>query len=96
LLNPNGAKMAHNFIEAEGSANLNGAEGAVQFCRSPDWNGGTGTGAPGYLFEVGDVYLPGGGWALETDPSGSRLRLGVGAHPPSSRLQWTGRRPWTN
>ena len=43
----NAAKLAYNYLEADGSANLNGAHGAVRFWFSPDWNGGTGTGAPG-------------------------------------------------
>jgi len=80
LLNTNAAKMAYNYLEADGSANLNGAQGAVRFWFSPDWNGGTGTGAPGYLFELGDVWSPGGGWALVTDPSGSGLSLVSGSN----------------
>jgi len=62
------------------SFNLNGAHGAVRFWFSPDWNGGTGTGAPGYLFELGDVGSPGGGWALVTDSSGSGLSLVSGCN----------------
>ena len=76
----NAAKLAYNYMEADGSANLNGAQGAVRFWFNPDWNGGTGTGAPGYLFELGDVYSPGGGWALETDSSGSGLSFVSGSN----------------
>ncbi len=76
----NAAKLAYHYIEPDGSANLNGGNGAVQFWFSPEWNGGTGTGAPGYLFELGDVYSPGGGWALQTDPSGSVLSFVAGAN----------------
>ena len=60
--------------------NLNGLHGAIRFWFSPDWNGGTGPGAPGYLFEVGDVYSPGGGWALETDPNGTGLSFVSGSN----------------
>jgi hypothetical protein len=77
---PNAAKLAYNYIEADGTANLNGSEGAVQFWFNPDWNGGTGTGAPGYWFELGDVYSPGGGWALETDPAGTGLSFVSGSN----------------
>ena len=80
LLNTNAAKMAYNYIEPDGSANLNGAEGAVRFWFNPDWNGGTGTGAAGYWFELGDVYSPGGGWALVTDPSGSGVSFVSGSN----------------
>ena len=59
---------------------VNGAHGAVRFWFSPDWSGGTGTGAPGYLFEFGDVYSPGGGWALETDPNGTGLSFVSGCN----------------
>ena len=39
-----------------------------------------GTGAPGYLFELGDVWSPGGGWALVADPSGSGLSFVSGSN----------------
>jgi hypothetical protein len=77
---PNAAKLAYNYIESDGSANLNGSQGAVQFWFNPDWNGGTGTGAPGYWFELGDVYSPGGGWALVTDPAGTGLSFVSGSN----------------
>jgi hypothetical protein len=77
---PNAAKLAYNYIESDGSANLNGSQGAVQFWFNPDWNGGTGTGAPGYWFELGDVYSPGGGWALVTDPAGTELSFVGGSN----------------
>jgi hypothetical protein len=76
----NAAELAYNYIEPDGSANLNGAHGAVRFWFSPDWNGGTGPGAPGYLFEFGDVYSLGGGWALETDPNGTGLSFVSGSN----------------
>jgi hypothetical protein len=74
------AKMAFNYLEADGSANLNGAEGAVQFWFSPDWTAGMNMGAAGYLFELGDVSSPGGGWALETDSSRSGLSFVSGSN----------------
>jgi hypothetical protein len=77
---PCAAKLAYNYLEADGSANVNGAEGAVAFWFSPDWNGGTGPGGPGYLFELGDVTAPGGGWALLTDPAGTGLSFISGSN----------------
>ena len=47
----------------------------MRFWFNPDWNGGTGPGAPGYLSEMGDVYSPGGGWALETHAAGTGFSL---------------------
>jgi hypothetical protein len=76
----NAAELAYNYLEPDGSANLNGLHGAIRFWFSPDWNGGAGPGAPGYLFEFGDVYSPGGGWALETDPSGTGLSFVSGSN----------------
>ena len=76
----NAAKLAYNYIEADGTANLNGGEGAVQFWFNPDWNGGTGTGGPGYWFELGDVYSPGGGWGLVADPAGTGLSFVGGSN----------------
>jgi hypothetical protein len=76
----NAAKLAYNYVEADGSFNLNGGEGAVRFWFNPDWNGGTGTGAPGYWFELGDVYSPGGGWALESDSFGTGLSFVSGSN----------------
>jgi hypothetical protein len=52
----------------------------VRFWFNPDWNGGTGTGAPGYWFELGDVYSPGGGWALESDSFGTGLSFVSGSN----------------
>jgi hypothetical protein len=69
----NTAKVAYHYLEADGSANVNGAAGTIAFCFSPDWNGGTGPGTNGYLFELGDVTAPGGGWALMTDPAGTGM-----------------------
>ena len=37
-------------------------------------------GRAGYLFELGDVYSAGGGWALVTDPSGSGLSFVSGSN----------------
>jgi hypothetical protein len=76
----NGATLNYRYFEADGSANLNGSNGAVRFWFNPDWNGGTGPGAPGYLFELGDVYSPGGGWAMETDPAGTALSFVSGSN----------------
>jgi hypothetical protein len=36
--------------------------------------------AAGYLFEFGEVYSPGGGWALETDPNGTGLSFVSGTN----------------
>jgi hypothetical protein len=76
----NAAKMAYNYVEVDGSFNLNGGEGAVRFWFKPDWNGGTGTGTNGYLFELGDVTAPGGGWALEADSFGTGLSFVSGSN----------------
>ena len=67
-------------------SHLNGAEGALAFWFSPDWNGGTGPGTTGYLFEFGDVTAPGGGWALLTDPAGTALSFMSGSNGPVSVL----------
>jgi hypothetical protein len=76
----NAAKLAYNYLEPDGTANVNSSEGVLAFWFSPDWNGGTGPGTYGYLFELGDVTAPGGGWALLTDPAGTGLSFVSGSN----------------
>jgi len=79
-----GAKLAYNYLEPDASANLNGSEGAVRFWFRPYWKGGLEVDylahEPGCLFELGDVYSPGGGWALKTDPLENGLSFVSGSN----------------
>ena len=76
----NAAKLAYNYLESDGTANVNSSGGVLAFWFNPDWNGGAGPGTNGYLFELGDVTAPGGGWALLTDPAGTGLSFVSGAN----------------
>ncbi|MGZ4971361.1 MAG: LamG-like jellyroll fold domain-containing protein [Limisphaerales bacterium] len=71
------ATVRYAYYTNDGSLNFNCSHGAVAFWFKPRWNGGTGPGNYGRLFEIGYTNSTSGWMGMWVNPSGSQLSFGT-------------------